>query len=872
VNLPEGGEPAARRYAPLLRSLDAHRSLLRESIAAAAAGLPLPAVPPATPLLPLPAPAAAGGAGADAGTGGASRGRAAPGPLPGNAAAAPATSSTAGDLAIASESLCEIEAATRAALVAAAAAGADAAATWAHLLQALEASDRLTTVLVDAALVELMDAVSQRERRLTHRLQNEFLDAMSVGRFSLRVTDGLIVQADDAFAAFLGTEPKHLVGVPAGRFIPVEKLVEIVEQSVKSGRPGRAQVRTLGVDHEPVTLDIIAFMQQAAERDELQCMAVNVSRVDRDIAQRRLLSAAVEASNDLVLITDPSFAIEYVNRAFLQVTGYEPDEVLGRHPRFLQGRQTPGTALDRMRARMRAGRSVRAELVNYRKDGSAFWIDLSVVPVTGGDGQVEHWVSVGRDVSERKQAEQEITRLAMEDYLTGLPNRRAAEARLQLEWNRARRTRSPFALALLDIDHFKRVNDQFGHEVGDRTLRHVAQVIKSTLRGGDWVARWGGEEFVICFHGLDAEGALAAGERMRKHVKASPFAAGQGDLEVTVSLGVSVYRPAVESSARMMAEADGLLYEAKQAGRDRVLCIGAADGRRGSVVWERAQVQSALKESRVVAALQPIVDLRSGEQVGVEAFARIIAPDDRVIPASQFLEAAESLHLSAEIDQAIAAHALGAKVIPGAGAPGTSARAPRAGHVPAAADPVIAHKRLTCFVNLSPQFLASAQSVERLIALAASVRMADSAERSFVIEITERQGGDLASLKSNLKPLVDAGFLLALDDFGSGYSSFQYLADLPIQYLKIEGWMVARAVGDSRIRQLLETIVSTAQKFRLTTVAECVEDAGTARVLRDLGVDWAQGFLYGAPVVDRAVVEKGAGARRCAAATGAGAG
>ena len=130
--------------------------------------------------------------------------------------------------------------------------------------------------------------------------------------------------------------------------------------------------------------------------------------------------------------------------------------------------------------------------------------------------------------------------------------------------------------------------------------------------------------------------------------------------------------------------------------------------------------------------------------------------------------------------------------------------------------------------------------------------MAESVERSFVIEITERQGGDLASLKANLKPLVDAGFLLALDDFGSGYSSFQYLADLPIQFLKIEGWMVARALGDSRIRQLLETIVGTAQKFRLTTVAECVEEAGTASVLRELGVDWAQGYLYGAPVVDRA--------------------
>ena len=821
-----------RRFAPLLRSLDEHRSLVRQAIAAAAAGEPVPRLAPDASVLPvLPPSAAVNVAG-------------------GSTAATAAT--TAATAAAATAAAAEVwrgvfgaETTLHDALNAASAAG---DAPWPHLLAALETSDRLTTLLVDAALAELMLTVAQRERRLTEQLQDEFLDALSVGRFSLRVTDGLIVQADAAFAAFLGTEPRHLIGVPAGRFIPVEKLVEIVEQSVKSGRPGRVQVRTLGVDRESVTLDIIAFMQQAADRDELQCMAVNVSRADRDIAQRRLLSAAVEASNDLVLITDPSYNVEYVNPAFVKVTGYEPDEVLGRHPGFLQGRKTPGTALDRLRSRMRAGRASRAELVNYRKDGTPFWIDLSVVPVTGSDGMIEHWVSVGRDVSERKQAEQEITRLAMEDYLTALPNRRAAEARLQLEWNRARRTRSPFALALLDIDHFKRVNDQFGHEVGDRTLRHVAQVVNATLRGGDWVARWGGEEFVICFHGLDAAGALAAGERMRKHVKASAPASDGTQPSVTVSLGVSVYRPALESPTQMLAEADGLLYEAKQAGRDRVLCIGAADGHRGSVVWERSQVQTALQESRVVAAFQPIIDLRSGAQVGVEAFARILSTDDRVIPASQFIEAAESLHLSAEIDEAIAEYTLDAKAGPVPAGRDAQAHARDESHGSYGATGAAAG-HLTCFINLSPQFLASAQSIERLIARAANVRMAESVDRSFVIEITERRGGDLASLKANLKPLVEAGFKLALDDFGSGYSSFQYLADLPIQYLKIEGWMVARAVGDSRIRQLLETIVGTAQKFKLITVAECVEEAGTAGVLRDLGVDWAQGYLYGAPMV-----------------------
>jgi diguanylate cyclase len=733
--------------------------------------------------------------------------------------------------------LARVDADLRTALAAAreAQARADTPMLWSALDCALGLGDRLAAELVDGALAELLSAFTARERSITEHLRNEYLDAMQIGRFVFRVTDGLIVQADEAFAGFLGTTPDRLVGLPASRFIPNEKLIEIVEQSVRSGRPGRAQVRTLRVDRAPVTLEIIAFMQEAAEQDELQCMAVNVSEAEREVTQRRLLSAAIEASNDLVLITDQRFEIVYANPAFLATTGYDADEVIGRHPRFLQGRDSDGPPLERLRSALKAGRPMRAELVNYRKDGQPFWIDLSAVPVTAPDGTIEHWVSVGRDVSARKQAEQEITRLAMEDHLTGLPNRRAAEARLQLEWNRARRNRAQFALAIADIDRFKLINDQYGHELGDRALRHIAQSIQATLRGGDWVARWGGEEFVICFHDLDGGGAATAGERVRRFVKDTPLQTPAGALTITMSLGVSVYRPTFDAVAQMLAEADGLLYEAKQSGRDKVLAAGAASGRRGSVIWEGTQVQSALQESRVVAAFQPIVDLRTSRQVGDEALARIIGHDERLIPAAQFIEAAEALHLAASIDAAVATHALAHGSAAGETSDGRQAH----------------------FINLSPQFLANRESVESLIVQASAIEPPGVRARRFVVEITERQGGDLQQLKANLQPLVDAGFGLALDDFGSGYSSFQYLADLPIQYLKIEGWMVARAVSDGRIRQVLESIVATARRFNLITVAECVEDASTAQVLCDLGVDWAQGYFFGAPSVERDAARAG---------------
>ena len=119
-----------------------------------------------------------------------------------------------------------------------------------------------------------------------------------------------------------------------------------------------------------------------------------------------------------------------------------------------------------------------------------------------------------------------------------------------------------------------------------------------------------------------------------------------------------------------------------------------------------------------------------------------------------------------------------------------------------------------------------------------------------VIEITERQSADILLLKKHLKPLIDFGFQLALDDFGSGYSSFLYLAELPVDYIKIEGWMVNRINQDKRIRQLVETLVNTAQKFKILTVAECVEDPQTAQVLCDIGVDWAQGYYFARPAIE----------------------
>ncbi|MCC7547690.1 MAG: EAL domain-containing protein [Burkholderiales bacterium] len=684
----------------------------------------------------------------------------------------------------------------------------------------------LTTLLTAGSLREVSLLFAERERRIAQRYEQDFLDAAHIGRFSVRLSDEALVSCDESFATLFEGTPASLRGREARAVLGKAAWRELSE-GLKPGDTRRVRVRRLRPG--AASLEIVGYVTGTAARGTLDGFVVNVSQAEAEAQHRRLLSSAIEALEQLVVITDAKQHIVYVNGAFARMTGYAADEVLGRSPRFLHGPETSQAALALLRESARAGRAEHAELMNYRKSGEAYWVDVSMVPVPDASGEITHWVAIGHDITARKLQEAEITRLAMEDHLTGLPNRRAAETRLAIEWSRARRRAGSFAVALVDVDRFKLVNDQYGHQVGDQALAHIAGLLGRNRRGGDWICRWGGEEFLVCLHDLDARGALAAAERARKLIRGNPLVSPRGELTLTVSMGVALYDPQLESLDALVAQADALLYEAKRTGRDRVVS-NAQQAARGPAIgnWERSQVHTAIQEQRVVAAFQPIVDLRSGETVAEEALARIVARDDTLVPAGEFIGAAEALHLISAIDRTVSESALERSA--SAGASGVPPR--------------------TRFINLSPQFLADSEQVEGLLERARALRVLPSARNQpLVIELTERQTGDMKMLKKQLRPLLQSGFGLALDDFGSGQSSFMYLADLPLSFIKIEGWMVRRIVSDARIRQLVASLVGTARSFELRTVAECVEDGQAAQVLCDLGVDWAQGYFFAEPAV-----------------------
>lgn len=419
---------------------------------------------------------------------------------------------------------------------------------------------------------------------------------------------------------------------------------------------------------------------------------------------------------------------------------------------------------------------------------------------------------------------------AITDVLTGLLNRRAAEARLQEELARARRHNEGFAVALVDIDHFKRVNDRYGHAVGDEVLIAVSRRLETEMREDDWLARWGGEEFLVFLRGADQQESIYVMQRLLGHVKAQPIATQAGQLGVTLSAGIGLPAREDVDMHTALELADSSLYQAKSNGRDRV---EIHDG--NAVFWPAQIIKRALREDRLRMANQIIVDLETGQTVADEALARVVLPDGGIMAAGDFIEAAEGLGLMPEVDRFITRQTMGrcaSKL--GGGILG----------------PDFAH-----FVNLSPQFLARRDLVEEMLNNAMGYCKTCNVQfgplKPIVFEITERQFlSNLDTLEADLKPLLDFGFRLALDDFGSGYSSFLYLARLPISFLKIEGWMVANLKRERKIAAIVESLAGFARRENIITVAECIEDAETARILREMGVHLGQGWHFGRPEVE----------------------
>ena len=287
-------------------------------------------------------------------------------------------------------------------------------------------------------------------------------------------------------------------------------------------------------------------------------------------------SAIVQHAKDIVIVTkayplnDPGPEIVYVNEAFTEKMGYTPEEVIGKTPRILQKEGTNRNDLDKVRQALEKKESVRVTLRNFSKKGNEYWVDLSILPLPDKNGKVTHFAAIQRDISDYKKLEQDLQTLCRTDPLTTAANRRAFNEIISQEFSRFKRSQKEYALVMIDLDHFKSINDQHGHGTGDHVLIEVTERCKDNLRVHDIIARLGGEEFCILLPYTNQEQAQKVAERLRQKIEIMPIISEGKRIKVTISVGISLVAVGDVDGHDAIERADKKLLEAKSMGKNRV--------------------------------------------------------------------------------------------------------------------------------------------------------------------------------------------------------------------------------------------------------------------------------------------------------------
>jgi diguanylate cyclase (GGDEF)-like protein len=410
---------------------------------------------------------------------------------------------------------------------------------------------------------------------------------------------------------------------------------------------------------------------------------------------------------------------------------------------------------------------------------------------------------------------------ATRDPLTDLYNRRVFWELFEYEVSRAQRHSYQFALLVIDLDNFKLVNDNYGHATGDRYLQGVAHAIKGILRPGDIFARYGGDEFVLILPDTQLQAAGGVAQRLLDSVSTMQIGSDDGaPITGSASIGLAVYPLHADNAKDLFLFADSMMYKAKGAGKQQV---GVPTEEEVAEVFRdmtatTVQVVNAVNEGRIVPFFQPIMDINANRVVAFEVLSRL-SLDGQHIEAGRFIEYAEKAGVIHRLDIMVMEQALR-----------TAAEMKFGGQI---------------FLNLSPRALALADFMKTLKRTVADCGV--SADQ-IVFEITERDTvKNIVVLERLVGELKLEGFKLAIDDFGSGFSSFQYLRRFPVDYLKIEGDFVANILENQKDRAFVETIWKLAADLNIKVIAEHVEDERVLEELRTIGVGYAQGYHIGRP-------------------------
>jgi diguanylate cyclase (GGDEF)-like protein/PAS domain S-box-containing protein len=546
----------------------------------------------------------------------------------------------------------------------------------------------------------------------------------------------------------------------------------------------------------------------------------------------KLAALVYQHSHQAMMVLDHEGKVIDVNPMYTTLTGYGRSEVVGRKLDVLRCWPEESDAQRALWTALREKGHWAGEVWNRRKNGQVYpeWLELNAV--RNAQGQIVNYVAQAADVSTKKNNEHHIWRLANYDKLTGLPNRSMFSERLEHEIRRAHRSGRKLALLFLDLDGFKDVNDNLGHDVGDLLLQHVANRLSGCVRESDTIARLGGDEFVIILNEISDIAVVGSVAHKIVTTLSSAFTLRGQHVHVSASAGITLYPDDGETFGVLLKNADQAMYAAKHEGRNRYCYFTPAMQEQ---VNRRARMASelrlALASNQFHVLYQPIVNLRTRRIVQAEALARWQHPLDGLISPAVFIPLAEESGLMPELGKLVlrAAMQLARRICILDAQFVVSVNASAA---------QFDGKEFSGHGRFWPDMLAEA-------GLPAS---------SLVVEITESTLLDTRpALQQQLQALRAAGISLAIDDFGTGYTSLQMLKKHRVDFLKLDRSFVRNLGTGGDYESLCDAAITMAHRLGMRVVAEGVETEAQCRTLLRLGCDYAQGYLFAEPIAGEAV-------------------
>ncbi|GKS07743.1 EAL domain-containing protein [Pseudomonas syringae pv. theae] len=563
-------------------------------------------------------------------------------------------------------------------------------------------------------------------------------------------------------------------------------------------------------------------------RDRLRKIIGGEAHFERqqdDYDRLRLAEAVFDSTREGVLVSDAQGRIVHVNRAFVDITGYQAEEVLGFNPStFKSGRHGPEFYRQMYHSLLSVGQWS-GEIWNRRKSGEIYPQWQTIRSVSGDDGQPRHFVAVFSDITAIKRSEQELAQLVHYDGLTDLPNRLLLTDRISQALTSARFSKRGCGLLLVDLDHFKNINDSLGHNVGDDLLKAVAERLKGLSDNEMTVARLGGDEFALLVKNCPQMVQAAALAQQVIEVFKAPFAIAAHQLFVTASIGISLYPGDALSAEQLLRNADSALFKAKSEGRD---CYALYTEELTAHAQQRVQLagelRQAIEQGELRVFYQPVHDLITRSVCGVEALVRWQHPTRGMVSPGEFIPIAEQNGLIADID----AWVLNA-----------ACRQMRAWLTEGVSIAFVA-------VNVSSR-LFSRGDLDRQVA---QVLHDTGLDPAFLeLEVTESAVmEDPEQAIEQLHRLRELGLSLAIDDFGTGYSSLLRLKRMPVQKLKIDQGFVAGLPGDGDDSAIVRAVIALGASLGMRVLAEGIEQASQAAFLLENGCQLGQGYWFARPM------------------------